>query len=170
MKEDMLNLKAAIVLFFSGLAEVLGWKGVLLILWAASMALDYATGTMAAKQTKKWKSSKAREGLWHKGGMIVAVLVCAMFDLVAWAVCENMDFGFQWPGIVLPLGCCWYFFTECGSILENCEKMGATVPKWLVALMKAGLSNVVKAVIKSMGKAAEPDAEEEINKGENENV
>lgn len=170
MKEDMLNIKAAIVLFFSGLAEVLGWKGVLLILWVASMALDYVTGTMAAKITKKWKSNKAREGLWHKGGMIVVVLVCAMFDLVAWTVCENMDFGINWPGAVLPLACCWYFFTECGSILENCEKMGTTVPKWLVTVMKAGISNIVKAVIKSLGKASAPDNQEDTELGGKDNV
>lgn len=166
MKEDMLdtmlNTKAAIVLFFSGLAEILGWKGILLILWVASMALDYVTGSWAAKRTKKWKSARAREGLWHKGGMIVVVTVCAMFDLVAWTVCENMDFGISWPGAVLPLACCWYFFTECGSILENCAKMGTTVPKWLITLMKASVTTVVKAVVKALGKDAQPENQEEL--------
>ncbi len=160
MKEDMLNAKTAIVLFFSAFAEVIGWKGVLLILWVASMALDYATGSWAAKHSKKWKSSKAREGLWHKGGMIVVVTVSAMFDLAAWTVCKNMNFGIEWPGAVLPLVCCWYFFTECGSILENCAKMGATVPKWMITLMKASVSSVVKAVWKALGKSAEAEGDE----------
>lgn len=171
MKENMLEIKAAIVVFFSAMAEVLGWKGMLLILWCLAMMLDYATGSMAAKQAKKWRSNKAREGLWHKGGMIVVVMVCGMFDLVAWMVCANMDFGIDWPGIVLPMACCWYFFTECGSILENCEKMGTTVPKWLILLLKSSLSTVVKTMVKALGSTADPEMLESDNqKGGNKNV
>lgn len=157
MKERMLGWKTSIVLFFSGFAEVLGWKGVLMVLWVCSMALDYASGTMAAKKCGKWKSKKAREGLMHKGGMIIVGLVAGMFDLTAWTVCNNIDMGITWPCVVLPLCCTWYFFTECGSILENCQKMGITVPGWMVGIMKAGLSDIVKAIMRAMGKPVPDD-------------
>lgn len=161
MKDNMLKIKAAIVAFFSAMAEVLGWKGILIVLWVLAMAIDYATGTAAAKQAKKWKIKKAREGLWHKGGMLIVAAVAAMFDLAAWTVCNNMDFGISWPGIALPLVCCWYFFTECGSILENCEKMGANVPGWMPKLMKASLAKVAKAIWKAFGTENEPGEPDE---------
>lgn len=161
MKERMLGWKASIVLFFSGFAEVLGWKGVLIVMLVCSMALDYASGTVAAMKAGKWKSKKAREGLMHKSGMILVGLVAGMFDLVVWVVCNNMDFGIHWPGVALPMVCCWYFFTECGSILENCEKMGANVPGWMPKLMKASLTKVIKAIWKAFGTETEPEEPDE---------
>lgn len=159
MKEQMITWKTSIVMLLSGVAEVLGSKGVLMLMWVCSMALDYASGTMAAKKCGKWKSKKAREGLMHKGGMILVVLVALMFDLTAWTVSCTIDFGIIWPCVVFPLCCTWYFFTECGSILENCQKMGITVPGWMIAIMKAGLSDIVKAIMRAMGKAVSEDDE-----------
>lgn len=38
----------------------------------------------------------------------------------------------------------WYILTELGSILENAEKLGAPVPKWLVKMLFASLTAVEK--------------------------
>ena len=43
-----------------------------------------------------------------------------------------------WPFLWMTLVEIWYCFTEAGSILENCVKMGVSVPKWFLAAISAG--------------------------------
>lgn len=108
----------------------------------AVMALDYLSGTMAACRAGEWSSAVARDGLWHKGGMILVVVVAAVADGAMAVLCDNLPLEMAWPGVVLPLVLAWYILTELGSILENAVKMGAAVPPWLVKLLKAGLDAV----------------------------
>ena len=105
---------------------------ILLLIVCTLMALDYLTGTLAACKTGQWSSTTAREGLWHKGGMIAVVIVSALADWIMVLVAAYIPIGIQWPGIIMPLVLAWYIITELGSILENAVKMGAKVPDWLV--------------------------------------
>ena len=144
MNENLVTIKTAIVAGCTALGAFLGWKGVMLIAWAAVMALDYLTGTLAACKMGQWSSETAREGLWHKGGMIAVVIVAALADWIMVLIAAYIPIGIQWPGIILPLVLAWYIITELGSILENAVKMGANVPGWLVKLLKAS-ANIVEA-------------------------
>ena len=116
----------------------------MLLTWVLVMALDYLTGTLAACHGGEWCSSVAREGIWHKGGMIAVVAVAAISDWIMVLVAEFVPIGIQWPGIIMPLVLAWYIITELGSILENAVKMGANVPAWLVSILKAS-ANLVEA-------------------------
>ena len=156
MNENLMTIKTAIVAGCTALGAFLGWKGVMLIAWVAVMAMDYLTGTMAACKTGEWSSTTAREGLWHKGGMIAVVIVSALADWIMVLVAAYIPIGIQWPGIIMPMVLAWYIITELGSILENAVKMGANVPGWLVKLLKAS-ANIVEA---AGGKAAEPEQSE----------
>ena len=144
MNENMLTVKTAIVTFFTALGAFLGWKGVMLVAWVLVMALDYLTGTLAACHDGDWSSSIARDGIWHKAGMIIVVAVSAISDWIMVLVAEYIPIGIQWPGIIMPLVLAWYIITELGSILENAVKMGANVPDWLIKLLKAS-ANIVQA-------------------------
>ena len=144
MNENLMTIKTAIVAGCTALGAFLGWKGVMLIAWVAVMALDYLTGTLAACKAGVWSSETAREGLWHKGGMIAVVIVAALADWIMVIVAAYIPIGIQWPGIIMPLVLAWYIITELGSILENAVKMGANVPSWLVKLLKAS-ANIVEA-------------------------
>ena len=85
-----------------------------------------------------WASSRAREGLWHKSGMIFAVAVAGIADWIMALIMGNIPMlNIQWPGLVLPLVLSWYILTELGSVLENAVKLGAEVPQWLMKLLKA---------------------------------
>ena len=139
MKEKLVAAKSAIAAMMTAAATFLGWKGILLFAWVGVMALDYLSGTMAACQAGQWSSAAARQGLWHKGGMILAVTVAAICDGVMHLLAAQMALGISWNGLVLPLVLAWYIITELGSILENAVKMGAQVPSWLVSLLKAGI-------------------------------
>ena len=139
MSENLTRIKMAAAAFFTALSAFLGWQGVLFVLWAAVMAIDYASGTLAAWLTGEWSSAVARDGARHKLGMLFVVIVAGITDLTLATVCAYLPIGFDWPVLVLPLVFAWYILTELGSILENAVKMGAPIPDWLMKLLCAGL-------------------------------
>ena len=128
----------------------------MLMAWAAVMALDYVTGTLAACKAGQWSSATAREGLWHKGGMIAVVLVAAITDWIMVVIAAYIPLGIQWPGILLPLVLAWYILTELGSVLENAAALGAKVPNWLIKLLKASAD-----LVEAAGEETNRDTESE---------
>ena len=133
------SIKPLLTAALTALTAFVGWKGILAVCWILAMAMDYISGTAAACREKNWSSRLAREGLWHKCGMIFAVAVAGIADGIMALIMGNIPaLGVQWPGLVLPLVLAWYILTELGSILENAVKMGAVVPVWLTKLLKAG--------------------------------
>lgn len=145
MNDNLLTVKAMMAAFFTALGAFLGWKGVMLVAWVAVMALDYLSGTIAAGMNGQWSSAIAREGIKHKGGMILVVMVSAIADAVMVIIVEQVPIGIQWPGMILPMVLAWYIITELGSILENAVAMGAKVPTWLVRLLQASADLVENA-------------------------
>ena len=139
MNEKLTAAKSAMAACLMAVGTFLGWKGIMLMIWVGVMALDYLSGTLAACREGQWSSAVARQGLWHKGGMILAVTVAAISDGITMLLAAEMPMEMQWPGLVLPLVLTWYIITELGSILENAVKMGARVPAWLVSFLKAGI-------------------------------
>ena len=93
----------------------------------------------------------AREGIWHKCGMIAVVVVAAIADWIMVRIAHYIPIGIEWPGLIMPLVLAWYILTELGSILENAVKMGANVPSWLVKILKASASLVEAAGEQTIG-------------------
>ena len=123
---------AAILAFFTALWGWLGWAVLILI---ACMALDWITGSWAARRKGEWSSAIAREGLWHKLGEIVALLVAALCDIAIKAILNSTAApilaGLTYGNYMTMLVAVWYIFTELGSIIENAGELGAPVPAWL---------------------------------------
>lgn len=148
MNENLVVFKASIAAFFAAVGAFLGWRVIMLLVWAALMALDYLSGTLAARQNGTWKSSMAREGIGHKAGMVLVVVACMIADFVLLMAIENLPFdviSFRWPMVIFPLVTMWYILTEIGSIIENAVEMGAKVPEWLPRLLNATV-NTIEAV------------------------
>ena len=135
-------IKAAVTALCAAFSAAFGWLGWLVLAWAVCMVIDWISGSAAAASKGEWSSAVARAGIWHKAGMIAVVFVAMMADLGLGVLCANLELGFGWPGIVLPLVLAWYVITELGSILENAVAMGAPVPGWLTKLLKASLSKI----------------------------
>ena len=138
MEKTINQIKAAIAAAAGLLTGLWGWLGWLVVGWIGCMALDYITGSMAAAKEGHWSSGKAREGIWHKCGMIVVVVVAAGADLLIEIVLLNLPvlaLPVQYPGLVCPVVLVWYIVTELGSMAENAAVMGAPVPKWLTKLL-----------------------------------
>ena len=143
--EHVHKMRAAVAAVLGLLTGLWGWLGWLVVGWIGCMALDYLTGSLAAAKEGEWSSGRAREGIWHKCGMIVVVAVSAGVDLLLSLVLANLplvELPFQYAGLVCPVVLVWYIVTELGSIAENGAAMGAPVPKWLVKLLAASKSAV----------------------------
>lgn len=141
MDNNVKELKAACAAAVGVLTGLWGWMGWLVVGWVCCMILDYATGSAAACHDGEWSSARAREGIWHKMGMIVVVLVAAGADLLISLVLAELpvlELPIAYSGLVCPVVLVWYIITELGSIVENAAAMGAPVPKWLVKLLAAG--------------------------------
>ena len=129
--EHINGFKAAVAAVLGGLTALWGWFGWLVLAWLLCMALDYGTGTAAALRAGEWSSKVARDGLWHKLGAVVAVLVAAILDGVIGLILANipaLELPFQYEVFVSVLVLVWYIMTELGSIVENIGALGAPCP------------------------------------------
>lgn len=142
MNDNLMKIKASVAAFFTGMAAFLGWQGVLAVIWFAAMLLDYLSGTLAAWMAGEWSSAVAREGIRHKMGMFLVVIVAGITDITLGLICEQLPLSFTWPVLILPLVFAWYILTELGSILENAVKMGAPIPEWLLKILTVGLKAI----------------------------
>lgn len=145
MEQGITVFKAGVAAVCGALTALWGWFGWLVVAWVACMVIDYATGSAAAMKAGEWASGKAREGLWHKFGCIVAVLVSGLLDFVIGMLLDHVQvITLPWDYSVLlcPLVTAWYILTELGSIIENAGALGAPMPGFLkkaVAALKAGV-------------------------------
>ena len=143
------EIKAVFTAILAFCTALWGWIGWAIILMAGAMALDYITGTAAAKAHGEWTSKLAREGLWHKLGEIFALLVAALCDIAIAVILHtaaaplfgDLEYGHYLTMIVAL----WYLFTEAGSILENAKKLGAPIPDWLISGAKTLKGKTEKA-------------------------
>ncbi len=148
MEKAINQIKMAAAGLLGLLTGLWGWFGWLVVGWIGCMALDYLTGSMAAAKDGEWSSARAREGIWHKCGMIVVVLVAAGADMLISLVLAHLPLvtlPFEYAGLVCPVVLVWYIVTELGSIVENAVAMGAVAPKWLVKLLAMSKSAVDSA-------------------------
>lgn len=145
------EIKAFLTAILAFCTALWGWLGWAVIILIACMALDWITGSWAARSRGEWSSSVARAGLWHKLGEIVALLVAALCDIAVQVILNSAAAdllkGWTYGNYMTLLVAVWYIFTELGSIVENADKLGAKVPKWL----KKGI-----AAIQQRAEAVEP--------------
>ena len=143
--DNINTFKAAITAILAAMTALWGWFGWIIVAWIACMAIDYLTGSAAALRAGEWSSSVARDGIWHKVGSIVAVVVAAILDMVISTVISNIPnvtLPFTYSVLLGPLVVIWYILTEAGSIIENVGALGAPIPAWLSKMIETLKSNV----------------------------
>lgn len=140
MNETVITAKAFIAAFFAAIGTFLGWKGIMAVAWLVLMAMDWITGTAAARKNGTWKSSTARDGAWHKAGSVIVILLAFIADFIMGIMLPHIPMlNISWPEFLAPVVLAWYIVTELGSILENAIKLGAPVPSWIVKIFDATL-------------------------------
>lgn len=142
------EFKAALAAGIAVLTALWGWFGWLVVLFVGCMAVDYLTGSAAAMRRGEWSSASARDGIWHKAGSIVVVLVAGAADLLIGTMLGHLPgvtLPFEYTVLLCPLVVVWYTLTELGSIVENAVALGAPCPKWLEKILAAVKNSVDKA-------------------------
>ena len=141
MEETVTGIKLAVTGITAALTALWGWFGWLVIAWVLCMVIDYISGSAAAVRAGSWSSKAARDGIWHKMGMVVVVAVAAIADWLIGLLLLNfpaLDLPFAYTVLLCPVILVWYILTELGSIAENAVIMGAKVPPWLPKILAAG--------------------------------
>lgn len=139
--EHVNHFKAAVTAVLGLLTALWGWFGWLVVAWVLAMGLDVFTGMGAGLKNGEWSSKVARDGLWHKCGSVVTVLIAGLLDLVVGLLLENVGeaLPIHYTVLLCPLVIVWYLLTEAGSIVENAGRMGTEIPPWLkkaIAVLK----------------------------------
>ncbi len=144
-------VKACITGIGSGFTIAFGWLGWLIIAWIVCMVLDWVTGSVAACKQGSWSSAVARDGIFHKGGMMVVVAIAGIADGVLGLILINLpSIEIAYTTTLLPVVLVWYIFTELGSIAENATAMGAPVPSVLTKLLAAAAASASEQAEESM--------------------
>ncbi len=134
-------IKAFISTAMATLTGLWGWFGWLLLLWIGLLVLDYVTGSSVAAKNGKWTSQESKDGIWHKFGCVLVVVVSGAADMLFATIIEHIPgitLPFEYTLLLCPIVVVWYIITELGSIVENADAMGAPVPDFLKkALLKS---------------------------------
>ena len=158
-QDNAMTIKAAITAALAFLTALWGWFGWLVVAWVMCMTIDYLTGYAAAMKAGEWSSTVARDGLWHKGGCIVVVVVAVILDcLVEYLLTHipSITLPFTYSMFLAGLVLVWYILMELGSIIENVGKMGTRIPPWLRKTI-AVLKNSVDAAAEKAIPGEDPD-------------
>ena len=95
----------------------------------AFIVLDFLTGLIKAFATNSFTSTKMREGLFHKVGLILCMILGGLVDFAQ----EYLDLGVSVPVAVAI--CVYICLMEITSIIENvCKINPQIVPDKLAAL------------------------------------
>lgn len=98
-----------------GLSEQMMWA---IVACLVMMVFDIITGFTAAWKNKNIQSTKMREGLFHKGTLILLIILAWMCELF---VMHIPDLGITIP-LVIP-ACVIIFTMELVSITENAAEI-----------------------------------------------
>lgn len=162
--ENINTFKVFLVALGGAVSAVLGWFGWLVIIFIATMVIDYFTGSAAAGKNGDWSSKKAREGLWHKCGSLIAVIVAGLADIVLGLIVNNIPaivLPWEYTVLICPVAVVWYILTELGSIIENVGELGAPIPAFLRNMIKT-----LKAAADTAGNQLIPSEESKTDKTE----
>lgn len=155
MEDSAFGIKAGITAFFGFFTIIWGWFGWLIVGLIAAMTIDYFTGWLHARNTGRWKSSIAKQGLTKKVAVLGMVMVAGMVDLTMASMITNIPglvLPFTYTVLLCPIVVVWYLLAELGSIIENCTAMGAKQVPFLSKLII-----MLKSTIEKTGNKILPD-------------
>ena len=134
MNKTLHEWKMTLSLTLGAVSAALGWFGWLMVLFVLCMMGDWITGSAAAMRMGKWSSGKAKDGIWHKLGSVVIVMVSTGADMLIGSIVNHLPgiiLPFEYGVLLCPMVVVWYIAAELGSIAENAVKLGAPMPGFL---------------------------------------
>lgn len=105
--------------FATAISYLIGGIDTALEVLLVIMCLDIATGVIKAAKGGKFASKNLREGLVHKAGYLIVIIICYQADVLI----------FDGQLITRTAAVVFYIAVEIGSIIENLGEMGVPIPK-----------------------------------------
>ena len=99
----------------------------------AFIALDFLTGIVKAFATNSFSSTRMREGLFHKVGLILCMILGGLVDFAQ----GHLDLGVAVP--VAAAICVYICLMEITSIIENVCKINPQIMPGKLAALFGGL-------------------------------
>lgn len=105
--------------------------GILFIILTALMAIDYVTGLTSAWIKKSQSSKRGIIGIVKKVSYMLLVVTALLFDLAVLHMAANIDVTMPFNSVFGTTVICWLISNESLSIIENLDKIGVPIPKFL---------------------------------------
>ena len=126
------------------MAMFFGQYGLFIVLVAAAVVLDVATGLVKAKATGEGLSSdKASKGFWKKISLFAALAFGIFLDYAASTVLSQVEVK---VGVELPFAliiCAYIIINEAISISENLYLTNPeSFPSWIANLLKVAKDKI----------------------------
>ena len=104
-----------------------------LILPLALMVIDFVTGSINAWANNDFKSKIMRSGLNKKTGEIAIIVIGELFS-----------YGLGLPSYIMNLVSGYIIIMELTSVLENLNKMGVPIPKFIADSLSNATNSLAK--------------------------
>ena len=126
---DRANLGWAAVVAF--LSAVFGEFWYLFLAFAILNVLDYMTGIIKARITKKEASVKGLNGILKKVGYWIVIAIAFFVGEAFNTLGKRIGFDLGFTMFVGWFTLCTFIINEIRSVLENLVESGVDVPAWL---------------------------------------
>ena len=144
MKTNIVFGKGIIASLGVWISDSMGLLIPTLMLLTFLMVLDYVSGMLASKKEAlehpdnpqyRWSSRKSIIGIYKKVGYILTVLVAVSTDYLIHKYATELGLSTGNHTLFGLLVSIWLILNELISILENANRMGVTLPNFLVHLL-----------------------------------
>lgn len=144
MKTDFIFSKSIITIIGAWIGNSMGLLIPTLMLLIILMVIDYISGMLASKKESieypdklqyRWSSKKSIIGIYKKIGYILTIFVAVSTDYIIHKYAVELGLKFASNTLFGLLVSIWFIINELLSILENANRMGVVLPKFLVKVL-----------------------------------
>ncbi len=144
MKTNFINNKSIIAIIGAWIGNSMGLLIPTLMLLITLMVIDYISGMLASKKESieypdklqyRWSSKKSIIGIYKKIGYILTIFVAVSTDYLIHKYAVELGLTFTSNTLFGLLVSIWFIINELLSILENANRMGVILPKFLVKVL-----------------------------------
>ena len=143
MKSDVFN-KSIFTIIGAWIGNSMGLLIPTLMLLIILMIIDYISGMLASKKESieypdnlqyRWSSKKSIIGIYKKIGYIFTIFVAVSTDYLIHKYAVELGLKFASNTFFGLLVSIWFITNELLSILENANRMGVVLPKFLIKVL-----------------------------------
>ena len=130
-KELQMFISAA----FAGLLYYLGIVSIPIVMLICAMAIDYATGIMAAWTNSELSSKRGVKGIVKKVGYLALVVAAMILDWLISQGLQQINVDLHYSIFFAVFVTVWLIINELISTLENLSRIGVPIPNFMKKLI-----------------------------------